>query len=120
MFQKNMDTNSFRSILKVLPFKIATLLGIYFICKYFDLPLGLTGSFLLFIASVLIVVLNYRNFRKPQKIAFIGLIFSSAILSTLFAYDHFIVDIRITIIHIALIVFPPILIGNYLTNKEKT
>jgi intracellular septation protein A len=63
--------------------------------------------------------MDYKKFKTPQKVGFIGLIAASGLLSLLFAYDHFIKDIRITVIHIFAIIFLPIAIGNYLMKKEK-
>ena len=99
--------------------KIIVILGLYFVCRYFQLPLGLTAAFLLFIFLGIITITDYKKFKKPQKASLVGLIIAPALLSLLFAYDHFIDNIRITVIHIFIILFIPIGIANYLMKKEK-
>ena len=115
-----MDKDKLKELLIVLPVKLLALAGIYYLCDYFKLPLGLTAATLLFVFSGMIIITSYKKFKTPQKALFIGLLISSAILSLLFAYDYFIKDIRITVVHIFIILFIPIGIGNYLIKIEKT
>ena len=114
-----MDKNKFKELLIFLPVKILVIAGVYYLCDYFQFPLGLTAATLLFVFSAMILITSYKKFKTPQKALFIGLLISSAILSLLFAYDYFIKDIRITVVHIFIILFIPIGIGNYLVKKEK-
>ena len=114
-----MDKDRFKKLLIALPVQILTLAGIYYLCDYFHLPIGLTAALLMFVFMSVVTLMDYKKFKKPQKAAFIDLIIASGLLSLLFAYDHFIRDIRITVIHIFAIIFPPIAIGNYLMKKEK-
>jgi hypothetical protein len=99
--------------------KIVILLGLYFVCKYFQLPLALTATFLLFIFLALVAITEYKKFKKPQKVLLVGLILASLLLGLLFAYDHFVNNIRITVIHVFVILFTPIAIGNYFLKKQK-
>jgi len=86
--------------------------------KYFHLSLGLVGAISLFIFIILLTMLSYDRLKTPQKVAFAGLIISSFLLTILFGYDQFINDIKITALHVVGLIFPPILIGNYLLKKQ--
>ncbi len=114
-----MDKDKFKELLIALPVKILTLAGIYYLCAYFQFPLGLTATTLFFVFSGMVIITSYKKFKTPPKALFIGLVISSAILSLLFAYDNFISDIRISVVHIFIVLFIPIGVGNYLMKKEK-
>ena len=95
------------------------LVGLYFLCDYYKLPHRLTAGILLFVFMSGVTIIGYKKFRTPQKVGFIGLVVASGLLSGLFAYDHFIKNIRITVFHIFAVLLPPIVIGNYLLKREK-
>lgn len=114
-----MDRSELKGMLISLAVKLLVLVSLYLLCDYFQFPLGLTASLLLFAFALVFMIMHYNKFKTAQKVGFIGLAISAGLLSILFAYDHFIEDIRITVIHIGAIILPPLLIGSYLLKKDK-
>jgi len=95
------------------------LAGIYFLCEAFNLPTGLTGALILFVLSLYLTLSKYNSLDKPKRVCFIGLTFAALILSSLFAYKHFVTEIRITALHVGIIILIPFLVWKILEKKSQ-
>ena len=99
--------------------KVAVIVGLYYFCTYFELPIGLTAALILFIFLLYFTVSKYKVLNKNRKICFVGLTVSAFILSILFSYKHFVSDISINTLHIGIIILVPLLLWQYLEKKAK-
>ena len=100
-------------------FSILVLGVIYYFVTNFDLPMRLIVALILFAVTLFLTITNFKSFDKPRSICCIGLTISTLILSFLFAYKHFISDIRITALHIGGIIMVPFIIWRILEKKSK-
>ena len=99
--------------------KCVVLAGMYYLCKTFNLPMGLTGALILFVLFLYFTLSKYNSLDKPKRVCFIGLTFAALILSSLFAYKHFVTEIRITVLHIGIIILIPFLVWKILEKKSQ-
>ena len=99
--------------------KIVILVGMYYICTIFNLPMGLTASLILFALLSYLTLSNYNSLDKPKRVCFVGLTLAAFVLSSLFAYKHFVSDIRITVLHIGGIILAPFFLWKVLEKKAK-
>jgi hypothetical protein len=95
------------------------LAGMYYLCETFNLPTGLTGALILFVLSLYLTLSKYNSLDTPKRVCFIGLTFATLILSSLFAYKHFVTEIRITVLHIGIIILIPFLVWKILEKKSQ-
>jgi hypothetical protein len=99
--------------------KIVLILGIYYFCTFLNLPIGLTASFILFAFFMYLTLSSYKSLDKHKKVYFIGMTIAAFILLTLFGYNHFISEIRITALHIGVIILIPFFLWKILEKKAK-
>lgn len=98
---------------------LSVILGLFHLSRSFELPQGLLGALLLFIVSAYISLRYHSEFKQPKRVGFIGLTISALILTNLFVYKHYVSDIRITIIHIGILLGLPLLLTLHLEKKGK-
>lgn len=121
-YDKNETTHeklSIKELVLGISIQTTSFLAIVYGTRYFNLPLGLTASLLMFLGFISFLFWNYKKLKLSVKVTFIGLSISSAILSILWAYKEFINQIRIDFALIIILIGGPVLIGNYLMKKEK-
>jgi len=99
--------------------ELVILVGLYYLCTTYNLPMGLGGALFLLVVFAYLTLSKFNSLDKPKKVCFVGLTLASLVLTILFAYKHFVSDISITAIHVGVIMIAPILLWKHLEKKAK-
>lgn len=98
---------------------IVVLGGIYYFGTNYDLPIRLIVAIVLFSLTLFLTITNFKSFDTPRRVCCVGLSISTLILSGLFAYKYYVADIRITALHIGVIIMLPFIIWRILEKRSK-
>ncbi len=96
----------------------AVLIVLFYLATHTYLPVPLIAASGLFIFVTFLVLKNYKLLNKARRVGLIGLSISFGVLSILFALKYYSVGFEISIFHIILIIFPPLLLYRYIERKE--
>jgi hypothetical protein len=99
--------------------ELVILVGLYYLCTTYNLPMALGGALFLLVLFVYLTLSKFNSLDKPKKVGFVGLTLASLVLAILFAYKHFVSDISITAIHVGVIMIAPILLWKHLERKAR-
>ena len=115
MSQKRTPTE----LLIVLIVETCVLVALFYFYRTYGLPIGLVGCLFGFLFFLFVTVQKYGSMNRPTKIGAIGLTFSFLILSVLFGFKHYVMDIRISQLCVGIILVVPLLIMQYLKKRER-
>jgi hypothetical protein len=99
--------------------ELVILIGLYYLCTTYNLPMGLIGASFLLVVFLYLTLSKFNSLDKPKKVCFVGFTLSSLVLAILFAYKRFVSKISITAIHVGVIMIAPILLWKHLEKKIK-
>jgi hypothetical protein len=104
--------NKWRYLTMNLGAQIIVILVLVTIAYLFKLPISVVGSGALTIIMAIILVNNRGHFGKRQIAGLVWLTVAFLILFILFVIREFVSPIRVTIMHIAILLLPPLLLIN--------
>jgi predicted CDP-diglyceride synthetase/phosphatidate cytidylyltransferase len=108
-----------RELAVTLAVQVAVLVALLYLASHTNLPIPLLAALTLFSYMTFLTFRNYHSLDRSRRVGFLGVIISFAVLSILFALKYYVIELEISMYHIALIIFPPLLLCGYLQRKEQ-
>lgn len=93
--------------------------SLFYLFRRYGLPVMVIASLLGFVVILVIAIPKYNAMTLSKRIGAFGSASSFLILSILFGIKYYVTDIRITQLHIGILVLAPLLIMQYLDKREK-
>jgi len=81
--------------------------------------LALTASAILLLCISLRTVYSYKSLNQAKRVGHFGLIISFSILTLMFAAKYLGMDVKVNVLHVAIIVLIPLLVYWYLEKRKK-
>ena len=93
--------------------------SLFYLFRRYGLPVMIIGSLLGCIIILVPTVQRFNSLSLAKKIGSASSAFSLLILSVLFGIKYYVADIKITQLHVGILVLAPLLIMQYLDKREK-